>query len=251
MRGKVVAPAIAGVLALLLGWFGQQAVAPEPDVKAPADAAGTFVASVFGDIEEQWKAVLGNQYRAPKLVLYTRSKATKGCGRARAAEGQLYCPDDESIYLDFSFFAQLKTKACQQQGDACEFARAYIIAHEFGHHVQKILGILARADAELVYEDGSGLAVRVELQADCFAGIWAGRTSTRWKHVTPAMIAAGMEAAQFGGDDHFGVPPSESTHGTAAQRGAWFLRAITPRNSRAATHSPASDPAKSLPGNQS
>ena len=92
---------------------------------------------MLSDIEEQWKVVLAERYRAPRLVLYTRNVATQGCGRASAAEGPFYCPDDERIYLDPSFFAELKTQACSKAGEDCEFARAYIVAHEFGHHVQR------------------------------------------------------------------------------------------------------------------
>jgi predicted metalloprotease len=221
---RTVASAAIGVLALAIGWIGLQGISPLSDAKAQADPNGTFVVAVLGDIENQWKVVLGDRYRPVKLVLYTRRATTRGCGRARAMDGPFYCPDDDGIYLDSSFFSELRTRACRQQGEACEFARAYVIAHEFGHHVQNVLGTLARVDAYGFYEASRGLAARVELQADCFAGIWAGLTTTRWKNVTPAMVAAATEAAQFGGDDHSGAPPWETTHGTSSQRGTWFKR---------------------------
>ena len=218
----VASAAVVVVLALLIGWFDSQAVAQQQDARGSADATAKFVAEVLGNVGDEWKVVLGNRYRPAKLSVFARSAATRGCGRAWAAAGPFYCPDDETIYLGSSFFTQLKTRACRQPGEACEFARAYIIAHEFGHHVQKLLGTLDRVEAEPVHEGASGPAVRAELQADCFAGIWAARTRTKWKNVTPAMIAAATEAAQFAGDDD--VPPWAMTHGTANQRGAWFMR---------------------------
>ena len=228
VASRAAASAAVGVLALSIGWFDPPAVAQQQNARAPSDATSKFAADVFDDIEGQWKVVLGNRYRSAKLVVYARNAVTRGCGRAWAAAGPFYCPDDETIYLESLFFTQLKIKACRQPGETCEFARAYIIAHEFGHHVQNLLGTLARVEAEPVHEGASGPAVRAELQADCFAGIWAGRTTSKWKNVTPAMIAAATEAAQFGGDDE--APPWEITHGTANQRGAWFMRGYEGKN---------------------
>lgn len=198
-----------------LGWCGGQHVS-EPDVQAPGDAAGAFVAHVLGDIEDQWKVVLGDKYRAPKLTLYTKSTATKGCKQAKAAYGPFYCEDDEHIYLDQSFFVELKTKACQKLGEPCEVARAHVIAHEFGHHVQKVLGVFAVK--RNMSEDQ--ISARTELQADCFAGIWLGRSNQKWKNIKPEFLIAAQEAAQFGGDGPHG-PPS---HGTGEQRARWLMK---------------------------
>lgn len=208
--------ATVGLLAGLLGYCGGQVAAPEQDVNAPADAAGAFVAHVLGDVEDRWKEILGDRYRAPKLTLYTRSTATKGCKTAMAAYGPFYCEQDERIYLDVSFFAELSTKACKKEGEPCEVARAHVIAHEFGHHVQKILGIF---DVRHQGMSEVQVSVRTELQADCFAGIWLGRSNQKWRNIKPEFLLAAQEVAQFGGDGPYGRP----SHGTGKQRAKWLM----------------------------
>lgn len=216
------ATGIGGILGLglLLGYCGNGAV--QPTLSATADRASQFVAAILASTEDEWKAIMPT-YRVPKLTLYTKNIMTKGCDFANAAVGPFYCPGDQRVYLELSFFVELTIAACKTAGDPCDFARAYVIAHEVGHHVQNLLGTMDRADRERKQEGAKGPSVRLELQADCFAGIWAGKANVRHKFVKPDYFQAAIEAAQFGGDDHFGIPPSEYTHGTAAQRKQWFM----------------------------
>lgn len=223
-KQKMKMAAIGGVSALMAafaGWFGAAALVSNPNPVVPIDKATSFIESVLGDMEAQWKPLLGNQYRAPKMIIYTRSTSTKGCDFAKSAYGPFYCPDDEKIYLDLSFFVELDTQACKKKGDPCEFARAYVIAHEWGHHVQKVLGTMDWVINNRIPEEGKqGASVRMELQADCYAGIWAGNSNLKWKNISQELLLAGQQAAEWGGDGPTG-PPS---HGTAAQRSSWFMK---------------------------
>jgi len=200
----------------------------------PNDQMGQFVAAVLGNTEDVWSQVFrdGNQtYRPPRLRLFSGA-VEGGCGYAQSAMGPFYCPRDRRIYLDTSFFRDIQQRFNGCSGKACEFAEAYVIAHEVGHHVQNVLGILPKAqDAQRAA--GSKLAanriqVRVELQADCLAGVWANRSNQRWKTIEPGDVEAALQTASAIGDDRLQkqargyVVPDAFTHGSSAQRMRWF-----------------------------
>jgi uncharacterized protein len=200
----------------------------------PTDQTGQFVAAVLGNTEDVWSDIFqasGKQYRAPHLRLY-RGGEQGGCGFAQAAMGPFYCPTDQRIYLDTSFFRDMQVRFHGCSGKACEFAEAYVIAHEVGHHVQNLLGILPRESA-MQRAAGSRVAanriqVRIELQADCFAGIWANHSNQRWNSIEPGDVEAALQTASAIGDDRLQkqaqgyVVPDAFTHGTSAQRQRWF-----------------------------
>lgn len=201
---------------------------------APNDKMGDFVAAVLGNTEDVWTAVFkeSNQtYRPPRLRLYSGSEPG-GCGQAQAAMGPFYCPNDRRIYLDTSFFRDMQVRFHGCSGKACSFAEAYVIAHEVGHHVQNLLGILPKAHSAQRAASGKAEAnriqVRVELQADCFGGLWANRSNQRWKSLEPGDIEAALQTASAIGDDRLQkqargyVVPDSFTHGTSAQRQRWF-----------------------------
>jgi predicted metalloprotease len=190
-----------------------------------ADLEGVAVAS-FNDAQEVWTRSLGDRYRPSKLVLFwdgTRS----GCGDASAAMGPFYCPLDEKVYIDLGFYREL----ARRFGAAGEFANAYVIAHEVGHHVQHVLGIAPRVRAaqERDPEARNALSVRLELQADCLAGAWARSVGERGR-LDPGDVEEGLRAAAAVGDDRVqrattgAVRPESFTHGTAEQRSSWFRR---------------------------
>ena len=201
---------------------------------APKDQLGDFVAAVLGNTEDTWSVVFkegGQTYRAPRLRLFAGS-VQGGCGFAQAAMGPFYCPTDKRIYLDTSFFRDLQTRFKGCTGKACEFAQAYVITHEVGHHVQNLLGILPKAQ-QAQQAAGNKVAanriqVRVELQADCFAGIWANRSNQKWKSIEPGDVEAALQTAAAIGDDRLqqqsrgAIVPDSFTHGTSAQRQRWF-----------------------------
>lgn len=191
-----------------------------------------FVTFVFNDTQTTWEKMLpaeGVQYHHAKLVLF-RDSIDSACGMAQSASGPFYCPDDEKVYLDLSFFDELK----QRFGAPGEFAEAYVIAHEVGHHVQKLLGIEGKVRAERQRSPGSAneLSVRLELQADCFAGVW-GHTTDQRHLLDPGEVNEGLKAAAAVGDDRLQrmstghVNPESFTHGTSAQRTEWFQRGFT------------------------
>ena len=206
---------------------------------APTDQAGQFVAAVLGNTEDTWMAVFqetGKQYRAPKLRLF--ANATQGgCGFAQAATGPFYCPTDRRIYLDTSFFSQIETRFRGCSGSACKFSQAYVIAHEVGHHVQNLLGTLPKVQAAQQAAGNKAAAnrlqVRVELQADCYAGIWASRSEQRKKFIEAGDIDAALQTASAIGDDTLQkrsqgrVVPDTFTHGSAEQRKRWFTTGFT------------------------
>jgi hypothetical protein len=186
-----------------------------------------FVQSVLGDTERVWTEVFsrgGQQYVPPKLVLFTGATQS-GCGAAQSAMGPFYCPADQRVYLDMTFYNELRGTS---QND---FARAYVIAHEVGHHVQNLLGISEKANAQQARASSraaaNAVSVRVELQADCFAGIWA-KSGAALSNASQADIAAALETAREIGDDTLqrasrGVAvPDSFTHGTSQQRQRWF-----------------------------
>src|SRR6185437_12672731 len=205
---------------------------------APTDQTGQFVAAVLGNTEDTWTEIFqarGQQYRAPKLRLYAGGERG-GCGFAQAAMGPFYCPTDQRIYLDTTFFRDMQVRFHGCSGKACEFAEAYVIAHEVGHHVQNLLGILPRAlSAQRAAGSKAGanrIQVLVELQADCFSGVWANHSNQRWKSIEPGDVEAALQTAAAIGDDRLQkqsqgyVVPDAFTHGTSAQRQRWFTAGL-------------------------
>jgi predicted metalloprotease len=191
-----------------------------------------FVSFVLDDVQKSWDRTLPAQshvpYRHAKLVLY-RNSFPSACGRAKSATGPFYCPGDEKVYLDLGFFTELKRRL----GAPGDFAQAYVIAHEIGHHAQKLLGIETRVRRLRQQEprEANPLSVRLELQADCYAGIWAHSTEQR-KIVNQSDVAAAMRAAAAVGDDRLQrmgqgyANPESFTHGTSAERVQWFRRGL-------------------------
>ena len=190
-----------------------------------------FVSFVLDDVQNTWAQILpasGVPYRHAKLVLY-RDSIESACGMAQSATGPFYCPGDEKVYLDLSFFDELKIRF----GAPGEFAQAYVLAHEVGHHVQKLKGIeqqvsaLERRNPQMQ----NPLSVRLELQADCYAGVW-GRSTQQRKLIDTTDIDAGLRAAAAVGDDRLQrmatghVSPETFTHGSSAQRTEWFRRGL-------------------------
>ncbi|MWV11842.1 neutral zinc metallopeptidase [Pseudomonas sp. R-28-1W-6] len=219
----------------ILGNVLNQAVqpgAPLPEQRAPAanDPQSEFVRAVLGDTEDTWRALFqagGKQYQDPKLVLFSGG-VRSACGFADAAVGPFYCPGDRQVYLDLSFFRELETRFAA----AGDFAQAYVIAHEVGHHVQTLLGVSAKVNAarqrgERV-EGDNGLLVRQELQADCLAGVWAYHAQRRLDWLEAGDLEEALNAANAIGDDRLqqqsrgSVMPDSFTHGTSAQRERWF-----------------------------
>jgi uncharacterized protein len=203
-------------------------------VGRPSDEMGRFVAAVLGSTEVQWKDIFardGQTYRGPRLVMFTRATRS-ACGMAQSAMGPFYCPPDREVYLDTSFFRELERRFRGCSGEACKFAQAYVIAHEVGHHVQnlfKILPTVQRAQrAASSRAEANRMQVRVELQADCFAGVWAHHAEQKWKLLQPGDIEAALQTAAAIGDDMLQkraqgyTVPDSFTHGTSAQRKRWF-----------------------------
>jgi predicted metalloprotease len=201
----------------------------------PKDQMGRFVSRILGSTEVTWKAIFsqdGKTYRAPTLVLFRNATEARACGRADAAMGPFYCPGDQKVYLDTSFFNQIETRFRGCEGSACRFSQAYVIAHEIGHHVQNQLGILSRATSSQRSAAGKAQAnriqVQVELQADCLAGVWAKRADDQWHLLQPGDIEAALRTAAAIGDDTLQkrstghVVPDSFTHGTSEQRQRWF-----------------------------
>jgi len=195
-----------------------------------------FVSFVLDDAQKTWQNLLpqqgGKQYRNAKLVLF-RDSSESACGEAQSAIGPFYCPEDEKVYLDLGFFEELKGRF----GAPGEFAQAYVIAHEIGHHVQKVLGIegKVRRLRESNRADANPLSVRLELQADCFAGVWAKSTEQR-NIIDNSDVEAGMRAAAAVGDDRLQkqatgrVRPESFTHGSSQQRTQWFQSGLQAGN---------------------
>jgi uncharacterized protein len=220
--------------ALLGGGLSRPAPAhrPDPALTAAERPAVQFVSFVLDDTQHTWTAVLPQQtnrsYRHAKLVLF-RDYTRSGCGSAQSATGPFYCPQDEKVYLDLGFFDELKRRF----GAPGEFAQAYVIAHELGHHVQKILGTEGKV-RQLQQQDPrqeNPLSVRMELQADCYAGIWAHSTEER-KLIDERDISSALGAAAAVGDDRLQkmstghVSPESFTHGTSEQRKSWFRKGL-------------------------
>jgi predicted metalloprotease len=230
LPGIVIALLAVFLLPRLLGG-GAQSLAPSQtsgESRQVSDEQKQFVSFVFDDAQRTWSEVFAaNQqpYRKAKLVLFTGRTPT-GCGSGSAAAGPFYCPPDERVYIDLSFYEEL----ARRFGAPGDFAQAYVIAHEMGHHVQNLLGIdrrMRRAGGPS--EGAEGSSVKLELQADCFAGIWAHSTQQR-DLLERGDVEEGLAAAASVGDDRLQkqstgtVQPESWTHGSAAQRSQWFRR---------------------------
>lgn len=203
----------------------------DPTTDAQENREVQFVSFVLDDVQHTWEKLLpasGVTYRHAKLVLF-RDGIQSACGMAQSATGPFYCPEDEKVYIDLGFFKELSDRF----GAPGEFAQAYVLAHEVGHHVQKLLGIEGRLRRlqERNPSEQNTLSVQLELQADCFAGIWGNSTEQR-KIIDQSDIAAGMRAAAAVGDDRLQkmstghVSPESFTHGSSAQRTAAFQRGL-------------------------
>ena len=208
----------------------QTSPAPPPPANDPR---AQFVSQVLASTEDIWRALFaqgGLQYRDPKLVLFSGATQT-GCGLGREAMGPFYCPLDQKLYIDLSFYQDLKNRF-HAPGD---FAQAYVVAHEIGHHVQNLLGISDKVHSLQQQVDeatGNQLSVRIELQADCFAGVWANHANQMRNILEPGDIEEALNAATAIGDDRLQrqsqgyVVPESFTHGSSAQRVRWFKRGI-------------------------
>lgn len=200
--------------------------------KPPAnDESARFVSKVLASTEDVWTETFrqnGQRYEAPKLVLFTGATPT-ACGTGQTAMGPFYCPGDHKVYIDLAFYRELKERF-HAPG---EFAQAYVVAHEVGHHIQNLLGIadkVHRARQQAGKAEGNALSVRMELQADCLAGVWGKRTDTMKKVLEPGDLEAALTAATAIGDDRLQqqaqgrIVPESFTHGTSEQRVRWFKR---------------------------
>jgi predicted metalloprotease len=208
--------------------LGGSSPAGDPAMPAPAgDAQADFVSVVLADTEDTWGEIFaerGATYEPPRLVLF-RDAVQSSCGYGTAAVGPFYCPVDRMVYLDLSFFDELERRF----GAPGDFARAYVIGHEVGHHVQTITGIDDRMRSRHGYSDNE-LSVRQELQADCYAGVWAHRAERERDLLEPGDLEEGLRAATAIGDDTLqrrsggAVVPETFTHGSSEQRVEWFRR---------------------------
>ena len=261
--GKAVGGGIGGIIIGLILWlvFGVNPMQALQTGQSMAGGGGTttteatdnsrdtqFVKVVLADTEAVWQQVFqeaGGTYKEPTLVLFN-GRVNSACGGATAATGPFYCPGDETVYLDTSFFAEMRQNlgiSGEQQGSgdaenagkAGDFAQAYVIAHEVGHHVQTLLGIsqkVTQARQQVGQAQGNDLSVRQELQADCFAGVWANRNEQRIQFLEAGDIDEAINAAGQIGDDRLAqasgraVSPDSFTHGTSQQRVNWFTRGL-------------------------
>jgi predicted metalloprotease len=202
---------------------------PQPGQQGPQDDLSRMVAVVLADTEEVWSELFrreGQAYRAPKLVLF-RDAVQSACGFQNAAVGPFYCPLDEKVYVDLAFYEDMRRRL----GAPGDFAQAYVIAHEVGHHVQKILGISDRVHAaqqRAGEAEANDLSVRLELQADFLAGVWAHHAERNWQILEEGDIEEALNAAAAIGDDRLQmksrgyVVPESFTHGSSEQRVKWF-----------------------------
>jgi len=218
----------------LLGQVSEQA-GPAPAQTQPGatpanDQASQFVSAILGSTEDVWGKIFqqnGSTYAAPKLVLFSGAVAS-ACGRASSAAGPFYCPGDRQVYLDTSFFEEMRSKL----GGGGDFAEAYVIAHEVGHHIQTLTGVSNKVDAQRAHgesmEGDNGLSVRMELQADCYAGVWANQAQQQNQWLEAGDIEEALNTASAIGDDRLQkqsrgtVVPDSFTHGTSEQRVRWF-----------------------------
>jgi predicted metalloprotease len=211
------------------GGAGPGATASNPQ----QDEAKDFVSVILADTEDTWPGLLqplGVQYQAPQLVLFSDA-VESACGYAQSAVGPFYCPGDQQVYLDLTFFDELG----QRFGAEGDFAQAYVVAHEIGHHVQNLLGLSDKVRALQRRTDQAGanaLSVRLELQADCFAGVWAHHANKQRQLLETGDVEEGLRAASAIGDDTLQkrargrVQPESFTHGSSAQRVRWFKQGL-------------------------
>jgi predicted metalloprotease len=206
---------------------------------SPSDTMGQFVAAVLGSTETVWTDIFaqaGRTYKPPTLVMFSGATQS-GCGSAKSAMGPFYCPLDQKVYLDTSFFQDLEGRlgACRFGSKTCQFSQAYVIGHEIGHHVQNSLGLLPKvqqAQRAMDKAEANSLQVRVELQADCLAGVWANRGHAKWDFIEPGDVDSALQTASAIGDDRLQrqsqgyVVPDAFTHGTSAQRSRWFTTGL-------------------------
>jgi len=232
---------LIGGAEMLLGGGEQQQTSAGSTTSSgsPSDAMGNFVSAVLGSTETVWTDIFaqgGRIYKPPTLVMFSGSTQS-GCGFAQAAMGPFYCPIDQKVYLDTSFFQDLEGRlgACQVGSKTCQFSQAYVIAHEIGHHVQNLLGVLPKvqqAQRAMDQTEANSLQVRVELQADCLAGVWANRGQAKWDFIEPGDVDSALQTASAIGDDRLQrqsqgyVVPDAFTHGTSAQRSQWFTTGL-------------------------
>ena len=225
------------ILSMLSGGGGGSQVSTQPQAPAqqpPADdEMARFVKTVLADTEDTWSNLFkaeGSSYVKPKLVLFSGSIPT-ACGAGESATGPFYCPGDQKVYLDLDFFNLMQ----QRFKVSGEFAQAYVIAHEVGHHVQNLMGLSEKVDnarRTASERQANAMSVRLELQADCFAGVWAYHANAERKILEQGDVAAALKAATAIGDDALQrqaqghVVPDSFTHGTSAQRVRWFTKGI-------------------------
>jgi predicted metalloprotease len=234
---------LIGGAEILSGLRGsQQQSQPAPGnakTESQSDQTSEFVSAVLGSTEVQWREIFaqaGKTYEAPTLVMF--SGATRSaCGFAQSAMGPFYCPNDQKVYLDAAFFQDLERRfrGCDVGSKSCQFSQAYVITHEIGHHVQNLLGILPQvqeAQRSMDKVEANQLQVRVELQADCLAGVWAHHAEEKWRFIEPGDVEAAMQTASAIGDDRLQrrsqgyVVPDAFTHGSSEQRTRWFMAGL-------------------------
>jgi predicted metalloprotease len=217
----------------------QQQESQETRTGAPSDQMAQFVSAVLGGTEAQWQKIFaqsGRTYEPPTLVMFS-GVTRSACGFAQSAMGPFYCPNDRKVYLDTSFFQDLERRfrACDAGSKSCQFSEAYVISHEIGHHVQNLLGILPKVQQlqqGMDKADSNQLQVRVELQADCLAGVWAHHSQESWSFIEPGDVEAAMQTASAIGDDRMQrqaqgyVVPDAFTHGSSQQRTRWFMTGL-------------------------
>lgn len=235
----LIGGAVLGINPLTLLGIMTGGGGPAPQVQtqpgpqaAPTDEMGKFVSTVLADTEDVWKQLFsqgGATYQEPRLVLFRGSVRT-ACGAGQAAMGPFYCPADQKVYIDLSFYETMKTR----MGAPGDFAQAYVIAHEVGHHVQAQLGITEQVERSRARggADANNMSVRLELQADCFAGVWGHHAQNARQILEQGDVEEAMNAASKIGDDALqkasgrAVVPESFTHGTSAQRQKWFTTGL-------------------------
>jgi predicted metalloprotease len=230
---------ISGMEAIQGGGPAQYRQGPPPGQRGPQaqDENIRFVRGVLGDTEDRWKEIFersGRKYPAPRLTVFSGVYNNQsGCGPAQATMGPFYCPINSTVYLDMSFFRDIEQRfrGCETGSRACRFAQAYVIAHEVGHHVQNVLQVLPKVQQMqrgLSRAEANHLQVKVELQADCFAGVWAYHSNQKWRTIDQNDINAALRTAAAIGDDRLQkqatgrVVPESFTHGSSEQRMRWF-----------------------------
>ncbi|SEA93802.1 hypothetical protein SAMN05660964_02880 [Thiothrix caldifontis] len=216
----------------ILGGFGGGSSSQEVTTGVPQDDAGRFASVVLASTEDVWNPVfrqLGGRYVEPKLVLFTDSTDSV-CGYSTAATGPFYCPGDQKVYIDLGFFREL-----QNLGASGDFAQAYVLGHEIGHHVQNLMGTtdeVTRLQNSMSKTDGNALSVALELQADCYAGVWAHHAHQQFNILESGDIEEAINAAGSIGDDRLQrmsgrrINPDSFTHGSSTQRMEWFQRGL-------------------------